>query len=46
MTFSVAEARFLAANTEAIAAVEPEIALTKSSVFADRAVLDLSLIHI
>lgn len=40
MTFSVAEARFLAANTEAIAAVEPEIALTKSSVFADRAVLD------
>ena len=40
MTFSVAEARFLAANTEAIAALEPEIALTKSSVFADRAVLD------
>lgn len=40
MTFSVAEARFLAANADAISAVEPEIALTKSSVFADRAVLD------
>ena len=40
MTFSVAEARFLAANADAISAVEPEIALTKKSVFADRAVLD------
>ncbi|MDK8798825.1 THUMP-like domain-containing protein [Corynebacterium coyleae] len=40
MTFSVAEARFLAANAEVIAAIEPEVALTKSSVFADRAVLD------
>lgn len=40
MGFSVAEARFLAAHTEEIAEVAPQVALTKQSVFADRAVLD------
>lgn len=40
MGFSVAEARFLAVHAEEIADVAPEVALTKQSVFADRAVLD------
>ena len=40
MGFSVAEARFLAAHAGEIADVAPEVALTKQSVFADRAVLD------
>ena len=40
MGFSVEEARYLAANTDQIAQVAPEVALTKTSVFADRAVLD------
>lgn len=40
MGFSVAEARYLAAHAGDIAAVEPEVALTKQSVFADRALLE------
>ena len=40
MGFSVEEARYLAANADQIAQVAPEVALTKTSVFADRAVLD------
>ncbi|WP_286204502.1 THUMP-like domain-containing protein [Corynebacterium afermentans] len=40
MGFSVAEARFLAAHAGEIAEVAPQVALTKQSVFADRAVLD------
>ncbi len=40
MSFSVDEVRFLSAHVERIAEVTPEIALTKASVFADRAVLE------
>lgn len=40
MGFSVEEARYLAANADQIGHVAPEVALTKTSVFADRAVLD------
>lgn len=40
MGFSVAEARYLAAHADDIVAIEPEVALTKQSVFADRALLE------
>ena len=40
MSFSLEEVAFLAANAQRIEAIAPEIALTKQSVFADRAVLD------
>ena len=40
MSFSEAEVRFLAAHAEEIAEVEPELGLTKASLFADRALLE------
>lgn len=40
MSFSVDEVRYLSAHADQIARVAPAIALTKSSVFADRDVLD------
>lgn len=40
MSFSLDEVQFLAANHERVAAVEPSLALTKTTVFADRAVLE------
>ncbi|QYH19864.1 SAM-dependent methyltransferase [Corynebacterium aquatimens] len=40
MSFTLEEVAFLAANAERIAAVAPEIALTKQTVFADRALLE------
>lgn len=40
MSFSVDEVRYLAANAARIAQVEPQVALTKATVFADRAVLE------
>lgn len=40
MSFSLEEVAYLATNTERIADVEPEVALTKNSVFADRVRLE------
>lgn len=40
MGFSVEEARYLAAHAAELAAVAPQVALTKKSVFADRGVLE------
>lgn len=45
MSFTVEEVAFLAANTEHIAAVAQDVALTRASVFADRAVLDREFGH-
>ena len=42
MAFDLDEVRFLAANAAGIAKVAPQVALTKKTVFADRATLEAS----